>query len=144
MTLVKFKPGFSLMDSMIPNAFSKAFDSMMDENFTKPIINFTPALDIAEDESAYFFSLSLAGLRKEEITIDLKNDVLTISGERKFEKNENHKLHRVESFYGSFTRNITLPENVKSEAIMAEFTNGVLLLNVPKGDLAKPKFIAIK
>jgi HSP20 family protein len=144
MTLVKFKPGFSLRDSMMPTSFSKAFDTFFDEAFTKPAFNFTPSMDVIEDETSYTFSLALPGMKKEEIRIDLKNDLLTISGERKFEKKENGKVHRVESYYGNFTRTVSLPENVKAEHITAEFTNGVLHVNVPKGDAALPKAIEIK
>jgi len=144
MTLVKFKPGFSLRDSMIPSSFTKAFDNLIDEAFTSPTFNFTPAMDVVEDDNSYSFSLSLPGMKKDEIKIDLKNDVLTISGERKMEKKDTHKVHRIESYYGSFTRSITLPENVKTEAIGAEFKDGVLHVIVPKGDAALPKVIEIK
>lgn len=144
MTLVKFKPGFSLRDSMIPSSFSKALDAMMEEAFIKPSINFSPAMDITEDEQGYHFALTLAGMKKEDIKIDIKNDVLTISGERQFVKKDTHKVHTIESNYGAFTRSITLPENVKTEAITAEFTNGVLHVVVPKGEVAKPKAIEIK
>lgn len=144
MTLVKFKPGFSLRDSMIPSSFSKALDAMMEEAFIKPSINFSPAMDITEDEQGYNFAFTLAGMKKEDIKIDLKNEVLTISGERQFVKKDTHKVHTIESNYGAFTRSITLPENIKTEAITAEFTNGVLQVVVPKGEVAKPKAIEIK
>ncbi len=115
MTLVKFRPGFSLRDSMIPSSFSKALDAMMEEAFIKPSINFSPAMDITENEQSYNFAFTLAGMKKEDIKIDLKNEVLTISGERQFVKNEAQKVHSVESNYGAFTRSITLPENVKTD-----------------------------
>ena len=144
MTLVKFKPGFSLRDSMMPSSFTKAFDSMIDEAFTQPAFNFSPELDIVEDEKSYTYSLALPGLKKEDIKIDLKNDVLTISGDRKFEKKESGKVHRVESYYGTFTRSFNLPDNIKTDTINAEFTNGILNVTVPKGDIALPKSIEIR
>ena len=129
---------------MMPTSFTKAFDTLFEEAFTKPAFNFTPALDIEEDDQNFTFSLTLAGLKKEEIKIDLTNDVLTISGERKLEKKESNKVHRVESYYGSFSRSFTLPENVKVDAISAEFNNGILHVTVPKGAVAQPKAIEIK
>jgi HSP20 family protein len=144
MTLVKFKPGFSLRDSMMPSSFSKAFDSFMDEAFAGSPVNFTPALDVIEDDKSFTYSLALPGLKKEDIKIDLKNDLLTISGERKFEKKENGKVHRVESYFGTFTRSFTLPENIKADGINAEFINGILNVVVQKGDIAAPKTIEVK
>ena len=129
---------------MMPTSFTKAFDSLIDEAFTSQAVNFSPALDIVEDEKSYTYSLALPGLKKEEIKIDLKNEVLTISGDRKFEKKESGKVHRVESYYGNFTRSFTLPDSIKTEEINAEFTNGILNVTIPKGDIALPKSIEIK
>ncbi len=143
MTLAKFTPGFALRDSMFPNSFTKALDNLMEDAFGSVNVNFKPTMDVKEDDTCFTYEVSLPGMKKEEITIDLKNDVLTVSGERKLEKKENGKVHHVESYYGAFTRSFTLPENIKAEGIKAEFKNGILHITVPKGDVSKPKAIEI-
>lgn len=105
----------------------------------------TPAVDIAEQENEYIVTMDLPGVAKEDVTISLESNILTIRGERKQEKEvKNKSLHRVERTYGSFQRSFTLPTTVKSDKIDALFKDGVLQVTLPKSEEAKPKQIEVK
>nr|MBP7322380.1 Hsp20/alpha crystallin family protein [Deltaproteobacteria bacterium] len=85
------------------------------------------------------------GVKKEDVTIEIKDTVLTLSGERKQEgevKKENY--HRIERVYGKFTRSFTLPGSVKIEGVHAQYKDGVLEITLPKAEKAKPKSIPIE
>ena len=87
----------------------------------------------------------IPGLTKENVSITMENNVLTISGERKFEKDvEKENFHRIERTYGSFSRSFSLPANVATQKADASFKDGVLTVTLPKTDEAKPRQIAIK
>lgn len=104
----------------------------------------TPAVDIYEDESQFLLKLELPEMNKEDIKINLNDNTLSISGERKFENEEKRDgYHRVERSYGQFYRSFTLPPNVNAETINAEYKDGVLRLNLPKKEEAKPKQINV-
>ncbi len=128
MTLMKIHPSRNLFrDNYLPKQFAHFMDSFFDES--QPDVNFfKPQTDIVEKDGQFELLLSLPGMKKEDIKIDLKDNVLTISGERKLNKEENGKYHRVETYYGSFSRSFTLPENVKKDGIDATFTDGMLSL----------------
>lgn len=144
MALIKFNPGISLRDSMIPNNFNKLMDSWMDEAFANsPLANFKPAVDVTEDNDKYYYHVSLPGAKKDDIKVDVHNGVITISGERKIEKSENAKVHRMESYYGSFSRSFSLPEDVNADNIKAEFKDGILNISLPKVEQVKPKSVSI-
>jgi len=104
-----------------------------------------PAVDIKETPEALTFSAELPGLTKEDVHITLDNNVLTIAGERKFEKDvKEENYHRLERSYGSFARSFTVPGNVRFDKVDASFANGVLNVVLPKADEAKPRKIEIK
>jgi HSP20 family protein len=104
-----------------------------------------PPVDIREREDALVFSAELPGLTKEDIDITLENNVLTIAGERKFEKEtKGEEFHRLERSYGHFTRSFTLPSSVRTDKVDANFDNGVLHISLPKQENAKPKKISIR
>lgn len=112
----------------------KPLDKWFDEFFQVPMVNnFSPKVDIAETKEAFELSVQLPGVSKEDIKVELDGNVLTISGERKFNKEETDKTWRkVESFYGAFSRSFTLPDNVDKENIKANSKDGILLINIPK------------
>jgi HSP20 family protein len=86
----------------------------------------------------------LPGVKREEVKITLQDGVITITGERKEEKSEkDEKRHRVERFYGTFTRSFSLPENVDESGIRAESNDGVLRVHIPKSKAEKPKTVQI-
>ena len=104
-----------------------------------------PNVDIFENKDSIVLEADLPGLKPEDVNISIENNVLTISGERKFEKkDEGDNFHRVERGYGSFTRSFTLPPTVSSENATAEFENGILHLTLVKREEAKPRRIEIK
>ena len=104
--------------------------------------DFAPALDIEEKEEAYFVTVDLPGLKKEDIKIDLQDSVLTISGERTREvKGEGRYTERA---HGRFQRSFTLPHLVASEKIEAKCEDGVLHVTLPKTDAAKARSIKIQ
>lgn len=107
--------------------------------------SFLPAVDVRETPEALTFAAELPGMTKEQVQITLENQVLTISGERKLEKEaKGETFHRVERTYGTFTRSFTLPGNVKTEEAGAKFENGVLTIVLPKVEEPKPRTIDIK
>ena len=101
-------------------------------------------VDIFETEQELVVKADLPDIKPEELDIRVENDILTIRGERKFEKKVEEKNYlRVERTYGSFSRSFSLANTVKTEAIKAEYKNGVLTLTVPKREEAKPKQIKV-
>jgi HSP20 family protein len=104
-----------------------------------------PAVDVHEDDARYTVSVELPGSKKEDVTVELEGDVLTIRGEKKSEREEKkERAHYVERRFGSFSRSFSLPQDALAEKIDASFQEGVLTLTIPKGGKAKPKTIAIK
>ena len=103
-----------------------------------------PPVDIQETEEAYRLVAELPGLTKDDINITLENNVLRLTGERKFQKDVNKEsYHRVERIYGTFARAFTLPTLVSSDKVEARFENGLLTLTIPKAEQAKPRKISI-
>ena len=109
------------------------------------VTEWAPAVDITEDDKEYLVKAELPGLKKEEVKITVENGELTISGERKSEKEEkNKKYHRIERSYGSFVRSFTLPDVVSSDKVNAEFKDGLLTVHLPKDEKARPKTVEVK
>jgi HSP20 family protein len=107
-------------------------------------VEWSPLTDISETDKEYLIRAELPGLRKEDVKVTLTDNVLTIEGERRRQSEEKgEKFHRVESFYGSFTRAFSLPDNVKADAVRCEGKDGMLTVHIPKAEQKKPKEIAI-
>jgi HSP20 family protein len=103
-----------------------------------------PATDLIESETHYVLRADLPGVSEDDITVQLDNDVLTISGERKAEQEDRKAgYHRVERTSGSFRRSLRLPGGVDAEAITARFDRGVLEVSVPKPEQPKPRKVQI-
>ena len=112
---------------------------------TGPLADFTPAVDISEKDKEYLVKAQLPGVRKDDVKVEFQNGVLTLSGERKFEKEEkDEKTHRIESAFGAFTRTFVVPEDVLTEKIAADFKDGILFVHLPKTDIKKPATKTIK
>lgn len=106
--------------------------------------DWSPRVDIAETDEEFLIKADIPGVEKGQVKVSVENGVLTIQGERKAEKEEKNKtFHRMERFTGYFMRRFTMPENVASEKIKAEFKDGILQLHLPKTEKAKPKAIDI-
>lgn len=104
-----------------------------------------PSMDITEDKENIMVKVDLPGVKQQDIDIEVTGKTLTIKGERKHEEEKKEKnYHRVERFYGSYARTVTLPEYVDMEKIKAEYKNGVLELSIPKKEEAKPKQIKVE
>ena len=112
---------------------------------TMTVSEWTPLVDITEDEKEYLIKAELPEVKKEDVKVTVENGTLSITGERKFEKEEKgKKYHRVERAYGSFMRSFTLPEGTTGDKVSAEFKDGVLKVHLPKSEEAKPKSIDVK
>lgn len=107
--------------------------------------SFSPAVNSRESDEAYFIQIDLPGVEKEAITVDVKENILSVSGERKFEKETKEQdYYRLESRYGRFERRFSLPENTDADAIEASFKNGVLTVKLPKTQPKGAKQISVK
>jgi len=105
----------------------------------------SPSVDIFENKDKIVLEAELAGMKPEEVDISIENNIITLKGERKFEKTEDKdNYHRVERSYGSFVRSFTLPRTVVSDEAEASFNNGVLSVTLPKREEAKARKIEIK
>ena len=127
---------------------SKSVNDLMDE-FFEPINarttnNFTPKVDVRENEQEFELLLELPGVRKEDMQIELEEDVLYVSGERKaVEETKDTNVHRMEQFYGSFQRSFHLPQGLDKETIAAQYQDGILRLTIKKHEKAIKKQIVI-
>ena len=111
---------------------------------TSPEVAWSPALDVHADKDRYFVSLELPGLKKEDIKISLHEGVLTVSGERKDERTfKDGETFRTERFFGKFERSVKLLAAVDSSKIAANYKDGILTVELPKAEEAKPKEIAV-
>lgn len=99
--------------------------------------NFIPQTDVVESEKGFEVHLSVPGFKKEDFKIELHKNTLSVSAERKFVKEENKTYHRIESYYGSFTRTFHVPDGTKLDDIKAEYKDGILAVNIPR-DEVKP------
>jgi HSP20 family protein len=109
------------------------------------IADWAPLVDIVEDDKNYVIKAELPEVIKEDVKVSVENGVLSISGERKLEKEETgKKYHRVERAYGYFSRNFSLPEAVNADQVKADFKGGMLTIHVPKSEVAQPKQIEVK
>ncbi|MDH3202711.1 MAG: Hsp20/alpha crystallin family protein [Myxococcales bacterium] len=106
---------------------------------------FQVAVDIREENDAFFVDAEVPGLSAEDVNVDVEKNVLTIRGERKVEKEEGEGSYkRIERRYGSFSRSFTLPETVDADNISADLKDGVLALRLPKKEAPSPRTISVK
>lgn len=104
-----------------------------------------PAMDVLETEDRFVVKLELAGIEPDDVEVAVEDSTLSVSGTREFSTETNEEnYHRVERRYGSFSRSITLPQTVDTEKVEASFDKGVLTVEVPKVERAKPKKIQVR
>jgi HSP20 family protein len=145
MNLVTYDPFRELrsLQDEVNRVFSSSFNRSGDNELMRGA--WSPSVDIYENKDQIVLEAELPGLRPEDVNISVENNVLTIHGERKFEKkDEQDNFHRVERSYGSFTRSFTLPPTVATDNVDAIFENGMLKLTLAKREEAKPRRIEIK
>jgi HSP20 family protein len=146
MNVIRWDP-FGGMDEM----FSR-FPSMLERwarlsGSGEKSIDWSPSADISETDQEYLIRASLPAVRKEDVKVTVEDGMLTVSGERRQQdEQKDEKLHKVESFYGSFSRSFSLPEGIDASAIRAESKDGVLTIHVPKtrAETKKPTTIKVQ
>ena len=107
--------------------------------------NWSPRIDVNETDKEIIIDAEVPGIDKKDIKVEVKDNILSISGERKQEKkSENAECFRVERHYGKFERTFGLPETVLADKVSAHYKDGVLKLTLPKTEKAKPKEIAVE
>jgi HSP20 family protein len=130
------------LQNRMSRLFEEQYGGSREESLTSGA--FVPAVDIYEDEHTIQLKLEVPGIDEKDLNIKVENNTLTVSGERKFEKDEKEEnFHRVERRYGSFTRSFTLPNTVSTDGIQADYDHGVLKIRLAKRAEAKPKQIKV-
>lgn len=131
MSIIRYNPR-----DFAPTTFSSLLDKFFDDSVQRSGNGyFVPKVDILENENAFELHFEAPGMNKEDFNIEVKDNTLTISGERKIsaeKKEENYQS--IETRYGSFSRSFSLPESVKSDKINAKYVNGILELTIPKDE----------
>src|SRR6266436_1654640 len=108
------------------------------------VADWTPLVDISEDGKEYLIKAELPEVKKEDVKISMEDGTLTITGDRKFEKEENgKKYHRVERAYGSFGRSFSLPDDASPGKVTADFKDGVLKVHLAKDEKARPQQVEV-
>jgi HSP20 family protein len=109
------------------------------------LVRWSPAADISETDREYVVRAELPGVPRSDVKVTIEDGVLTLSGERRFEKDDkSERFHRLERFQGSFARSFSLPDCADASAITAESKDGTLVVHIPKLESAKPKAIEVK
>ena len=147
--IARWTPTGDVVRDRFGRLFEDAFNDMLRPYGADPegVSNRTwiPRVDIRESAEGLTLLMDLPGLGKEDVAITLENNVLTVSGERKFEADEkaNETYHRLERQYGAFTRSFTLGPTVRTDKVEATFQDGVLTVQLPKQEESKPRRISI-
>lgn len=147
MALVRWDPFRELedMSDRLNRMFARPATWQAQDREVMTVADWTPTVDISETDTEYVIKAELPEIKKEEVKVTVEDGVLTITGERKQEREERgKKFHRVERSYGRFVRSFTLPESVDEAKVKAEYIDGVLNLHLPKSEKAKPKQIEVK
>jgi HSP20 family protein len=128
-----------------PEPFARDFDRLFDSLFTaRNAQRWVPPMDLVEADDHFVLKADLPGLAEEDVTIEIQDNVLTISGSREAEHERKEQgWYRLERSYGSFNRSLTLPEGVDADKVEASFDRGVLELRIPKPEERKPRRIQI-
>lgn len=145
--LTRWTPASELFRDRFGRLFDQAFADFRNLETGEDVAsrNWMPAVDISETDDALVLYAELPGMTKDDVDITLENNLLSIRGERKFEKEaKKENFHRIERTYGSFSRSFTLPSNVRSDEVKATFKDGLLHIEIPKAEEAKPRKISIK
>jgi len=145
MALIRWEPVRELntLQSEMNRLFNNLFDTPVPNGNTS-VRRWIPAMDLVETDDDFVLRADLPGLSEGDVNIELEDNVLTVSGERKAEHEERKEgYYRVERASGSFSRSLTLPEGVSPDAIKANFEKGVLEVRIAKPEERKPRKVAI-
>jgi HSP20 family protein len=147
MTIVRWEPFRDLnsLQSEMNRLFNTVFDQPTSGGGNSGAMRrWMPAMDLVETGEHFVLRADLPGLSEEDVKIELEDNTLTVSGERKAEhESRDEGFYRVERAYGSFSRSLTLPRGVNAEAVEAHFDRGVLEVRIPKPEERKPRRIEI-
>ncbi len=149
MSLIRWDPFGevdALFNRLLPSGFARWPQAALEGNGGRKL-EWSPSTDISETEKEYVIRATLPAVKKEDVQVTLDAGIITIKGERKQQRDDkNEKYHRVESFYGSFERSFSLPENVNADAIRCESKDGILTVHIPKTEKQeqKPKQISVQ
>jgi HSP20 family protein len=146
-TLTRWNPLRELEDfqTRILSAFNPSSSRRSNGQESLTMAEWMPVVDISEDDKEYVITAELPDVKKDDVRVTMENGILTITGERKFVKEENNKRwHRVERSYGSFARSFALPDDGDATKVNAEFKDGLLKVHVAKSESARPKQIEVK
>ncbi len=145
MSIIKYDPFRELKS--LQDEMNRIFHSNFPAQFTHEDMasgGWSPSVDIFESEGEIVFEAELPGMKREDFEVSIENNVITLKGERRFEKkDEADNYHRVERAYGAFTRSFSLPRSVSADNTTADFRNGVLRVSLPKKEEAKARKIEI-
>jgi HSP20 family protein len=145
MTIVRYDPFRDLRT--LQEEVNRLFSTNLTRGFGEEGIGrgaWNPSVDIYENKDHIVLEAELPGMNREDFELTVENNVITLRGERQFEKKEDSdNYHRVERSYGSFTRSFTLPQTVSAEGATAEYRNGVLRVTLPKREETKARRIKI-
>jgi HSP20 family protein len=145
MAIVRWEPlrEFSTLQNEMNRLFNTVFDTPAPAG-NGGMRRWLPAMDLVESGEHFVLRADLPGLSEEDVTIEVEDRVLTISGERKSEHEVNKDgYHRIERAFGAFSRSLTLPEGIDAESVQASFDRGVLEVRIPKPEERKPRKITI-
>jgi len=146
MTITRYDPFRDLRS--LQEEVNRLFTGNMARTFDEEGIArgaWSPSVDIYENKDQIVLEAELPGMKREDFDVSVENNVITLRGERHFEKKEeSDNYHRVERAYGSFTRSFTLPNTVTAEGATADYANGVLRVSLPKREETKARRIEIK
>lgn len=142
MSITRYNPFFPEFGLPL-RSFEDAVTRLLNEPSTER--PWTPSVDILETEQALVVKADLPGMNEKDIDIRLENGTLTLTGERKFVKENSEKggYHRIERSYGRFARYFSLPDSIDPENVQAEYKNGTLTVTMPKKEAAKPRTIKV-
>ena len=142
----ELEPWPSFFERSLSGRFPRLLDDLLrDWPGAQRAQAFLPAMDVSDDEERYTISVELPGMRREDVQVELQEGMVTISGEKKSEREEKKEKRRyVERSFGSFSRSFPLPPDADGEHLDASFEDGVLTIRIPKLEEAKPRTIAIK
>jgi HSP20 family protein len=146
MALIRWEPAREInsLQSEMNRLFNTFFDTPTSGN-ANGLRRWVPPMDLVETDEQFVLRADLPGLSEDDVSIELEDNVLTVSGERKAEHEARKEgYYRVERAYGAFHRQLTLPEGVDPEAVEAAFDKGVLEVRIPKPEQRKPRKVAIK
>ncbi|MFQ5781257.1 MAG: Hsp20/alpha crystallin family protein [Nitrospiria bacterium] len=146
MAIVKWEPFKELvtLQDRMNHFFSDPLRSYLDDDHGRPLQDWIPAVDVYEDPDAIKLHVELPGMEMKEIGVNVTDNTLQISGEKKLENDEKKEQYRrVERVYGRFVRSFTLPSTVDQEKVNATYNNGVLTILLPKREETKPRDIKI-